>query len=335
MKHFLSINDISDIKSAISTCQAIKKNPYLGQGIAKGKTLGLIFLNPSLRTKISTIKAAQNLGFNVLPIDVSDAWALEYNEGAIMDQDKAEHIKEAAAVIGRYCDIIAIRAFAKLKDKEEDEKEQIFQSFVQYAGKPVVNLESALRHPLQTLADILTIESYREKLEANKKPKVVLSWAPHVKTLPHAVANSFVEGIQKMDYEFVITHPEGYELDDSFTKGVKVEYDQEKAFFDADFIYVKNWSSVKEYGKVINQDKNWMIDHKKLLHTNQAKVMHCLPVRRNLVIADEVLDSEHSVVIEQAENRLYSAQYVLAELLHSNNEKLVKNDYKEAIYDEC
>ncbi|WP_440993502.1 acetylornithine carbamoyltransferase [Cysteiniphilum litorale] len=317
MQQYLSIKDIDNIQEAIQSCIEIKQNPHANDKLGAHKTLGIIFLNPSLRTKISTIKAAQNIGLNVLPIDVNNGWALEFNEGVVMNTDKPEHIKEAAQVIASYCDIVAIRSFAKLNDKEQDYQEQIFSAFKKYTDCPIVNLESALRHPLQSLADILTIEEHKKSDYPKKprKPKVVLSWAPHVNPLPHAVANSFAEGMQLMGYEFVVTHPEGYELDSEFIGDAKVVYDQDEAFKDADFIYVKNWSSTKEYGKVINTDAKWMITQEKLKNAPNAKVMHCLPVRRNLVIADEVLDSECSIVIEQAENRLYAAQYVLSELV--------------------
>lgn len=314
MQQYLSIKDIDNIQEAIQSCIEIKKSPHERSSLGKNKTLGIIFLNPSLRTKISTVKAAQNIGLNVLPIDVNNGWALEFEEGVVMDGDKPEHIKEAAQVIASYCDMVAIRSFAKLQDREKDYQEQIFNAFKKYTDCPIVNLESALRHPLQSLADILTIEEYRKRKKINR-PKVVLSWAPHVNPLPHAVANSFAEAMQLMDYDFVITHPEGYELDVEFTGGAQICYDQDEALKDADFIYVKNWSSTKEYGKVTNKDQNWMISEAKLNHAKNAKVMHCLPVRRNVVIADDVLDSPRSIVIEQAENRLYAAQYVLSEMV--------------------
>ncbi|WP_440682652.1 acetylornithine carbamoyltransferase [Cysteiniphilum halobium] len=316
MQQYLSIKDIDNIQEAIQSCIEIKQNPYANGELGAHKTLGIIFLNPSLRTKISTIKAAQNIGLNVLPIDVNNGWALEFNEGVVMNTDKPEHIKEAAQVIARYCDIVAIRSFAKLIDKEADYQEQIFNAFKQYTNCPIVNLESALRHPLQSLADILTIEEHKTSVYL-KRPKVVLSWAPHVNPLPHAVANSFAESMQFMDYTFVVTHPEGYELDRQFIGDAKVIYDQDEAFKDADFIYVKNWSSTKAYGKVINTDAKWMITQEKLKNAPNAKVMHCLPVRRNLVIADDVLDSKRSIVIAQAENRLYAAQYILSKLVNT------------------
>ena len=317
MHNFLSINDIDDIQKAIYECQRIKQKPYEQKNLGLNKRLGLLFMNPSLRTKLSTVSAAQNLGMDILPIDVNQGgWALEFADGAVMNKDKVEHIKEAVQVISRYSDMIAIRSFAKLRSYEEDAKELLFDCFTRYANKPVINLESALRHPLQTLADILTIEEHKHIVSKNKvKPKVVMTWAPHVKALPHAVPNSFVEGMKKMDYEFVITHPKGYELDPNITENVAIEYDQQKALKDADFIYVKNWSSFTDYGQITNKDIQWTLTQEKLINSPEAKVMHCLPVRRNLVIADNVLDSESSIVIEQAENRLYTAQYVLSELL--------------------
>ncbi|WP_119328991.1 Rossmann-fold NAD(P)-binding domain-containing protein [Cysteiniphilum halobium] len=323
MQQYLSIKDIDNIQEAIQSCIEIKQNPYANGELGAHKTLGIIFLNPSLRTKISTIKAAQNIGLNVLPIDVNNGWALEFNEGVVMNTDKPEHIKEAAQVIARYCDIVAIRSFAKLIDKEADYQEQIFNAFKKYTNCPIVNLESALRHPLQSLADILTIEEHKTSVYL-KRPKVVLSWAPHVNPLPHAVANSFAESMQLMDYTFVVTHPEGYELDRQFIGDAKVIYDQDEAFKDADFIYVKNWSSTKAYGKVINTDAKWMITQKKLKNAPNAKVMHCLPVRRNLVIADDVLDSKRSIVIAQAENRLYAAQYILSKLVNTLKQQKLK-----------
>ncbi|MFZ9035812.1 MAG: acetylornithine carbamoyltransferase [Francisellaceae bacterium] len=318
MKQYLSINDVGDLDEAIIACRKIKKNPHKWSDLGKNKTLGMLFFNPSLRTRISTLKAAQNLGLNVLPIDFKDgAWSLEFEQGVKMNDDKAEHIKEAAAVIGQYCDFIAIRAFAGLKDADEDKREPIFSAFSRFTQKPLINLESARQHPLQTLADILTIEEYKSV----KKPKVVLSWAPHPHALPHAVANSFVEGMRKCDYEFIITHPPGYELDETITAEIPICYDQNQALRDADFVYVKNWSSVKSYGQVLNQDESWMLTNEKLKLTNQAKVLHCLPVRRNVVIADDVLDGAQSIVIPQAENRLYAIQYVLMRLLGANIDK--------------
>lgn len=314
MKHYMSIKDIKNIQQAVVECQKIKLDCSGQREIGKQKTLGLIFMNPSLRTKISTTQAAYNLGMDIIPIDFNTgAWGLEFQDGIVMDGSSTEHVREAAAVIGEYCDVIAIRSFAKLEDKEADAKEEIFEAFKKYSGKPVINLESATKHPLQMLTDLLTIE----ELKTKAKPKVVLTWAPHEKALPHAVANSFIEGIKGMDYDFIITHPEGYELDSSIVGDIPVIHDQDKAIKDADFVYVKNWSSFSDYGKVLNRDKNWTVTADKMKQAPKAKVMHCLPVRRNLVLSDDVLESSQSVVIQQAKNRLYAAQYILKTILES------------------
>jgi len=271
----------------------------------------------SLRTRLSTQKAAQNLGMNAMVMNFDkEGWALEFEDGTRMDQGKSEHIKEAAQVISQFCDIIAIRAFAALEDKEKDKAEVVLNGFKKYAKVPIVNMESSVGHPLQALADAITLEEQRAKLDG-KKPKVVLSWAPHPKALPHAVANSFVEMMQKQDAEFVITHPEGYDLDPDIVAGCTVEYDQKEAFKNADFIYTKNWSSYDTYGQVLSQDKSWTIDQAKMDLTDNGKFMHCLPVRRNVVVSDEVLDGGNSLVIEQANNRTYAAQTVLKRILES------------------
>jgi N-succinyl-L-ornithine transcarbamylase len=274
----------------------------------------LLFFNNSLRTRLSTQKAAQNLGLNTVVMNFgSEGWKLEYEDGVIMNEDKSEHVKEAAKVISQYCDIVAIRAFASLTDKEKDLSEIVLNSFKKYAGIPVVNMESAVGHPLQALADAITMEENKTV----HKPKVVLSWAPHPKALPHAVANSFIEMMQLQHADFVITHPEGYELNPEITKNSTIEYNQEKAFENADFVYVKNWSSFKDYGKVMSKDENWMVTADKMKLTKNGKFMHCLPVRRNVIVADEVIDSENSIVIEQANNRTYSAQIVLKKILEN------------------
>ncbi len=312
-KKFLSVNDVPNAQALVSAALAIKQNPFSDSMLGRTKTLGLIFLNPSLRTRMSTQKAAQNLGMSVITLDAQNAWKLEFDEQIIMDGDKAEHIKEAAAVISQYCDIIGIRSFPSLTDKTSDYADEVIQSFVQYASVPVVSLESAIRHPCQSLADMMTIREFQKK----KHPKIVLSWAPHPKALPQAVANSFAEWSLAMGHDLTITHPPGYELSEEFTQGAQIEYDQQKAFVDADFIYVKNWSSFLDYGKILNTDSTWMINTKKIALTNQAKLMHCLPVRRNVVISSEVLDSPSSVVIQQAANREYAAQAVLRSLLLS------------------
>ncbi len=310
--NYLSINNIDNLSEWVNEAIEIKNNPLKYQDIGKNKTIGLLFFNNSLRTRLSTQKAAMNLGMEPIVMNFgSEGWALEFEDGTVMDQGKSEHVKEAAQVISQFCDVIAIRAFASLTDKEEDLAEEVLTAFAKYATVPVVNMESSVGHPLQALADAITLEENKTV----HKPKVVLSWAPHPKALPHAVANSFIEMMQKQDVEFVITHPKGYELNPEVVKKSKVEYDQEKAFANADFIYTKNWSSFKDYGKVISQDKNWMITADKMEKTNNAKFMHCLPVRRNVVVADEVLDSENSIVIEQANNRTYAAQIVLKKIL--------------------
>ena len=285
--------------------------------VGSGKTLGMLFFNPSLRTRLSTEKAAKMLGMEVMVMNVDkDGWALEFEDGVVMNSDKAEHIKEAAAVLSQYCNIIAVRAFPGLIDREKDESEQVLNSFKKYASVPVINLESATGHPLQALADAITIQEFNHK----KKPKIVLSWAPHPKALPQSVANSFTEMMQRLEVDFVITHPEGYDLNPTIRKDVKIEHDQEKAFKDADFVYVKNWSSYEKYGEVLNVEKNWTVDQAKLKNTNNAKVMHCLPVRRNVVIADDVLDSENSIVIQQAYNRTFAAKTVLKRILECRDE---------------
>ncbi len=314
MRNFTSIADVQDLNALINAARSCKTpDPqYKQQG--EGKTLGLIFMNPSLRTRLSTQKAGINLGMDVMVMNFSgEGWALETKEGVIMDGNKAEHIIEAAAVIGEYCAIIGLRSFPGLIDRKADYSEELLSNLIKYAGVPVISLESATRHPLQSLADMLTIEEFK----VVDKPKVVMSWAPHPKALPQSVPNSFVEWASKMDYELVVTHPEGYELSDSFMEGVEVEYDQDKALKGADFVYVKNWSSYREYGKVLNTDKEWMITAEKISNTREAKVMHCLPVRRNVVIADDILDGPQSIVIEEAGNRVYSAQAVIQEILKS------------------
>ncbi|NLP57385.1 N-acetylornithine carbamoyltransferase [Lutibacter sp. B1] len=315
MKHYLSINNLDSLQKTIEEAIKLKKSPLQFKFLGEGKTICLLFFNNSLRTRLSTQKAAQNLGMNVIVMNFgSEGWALEFEDGTVMNQEKSEHVKEAAQVISQYCDIVAIRAFASLTDKEKDEAEIVLHNFKKYATIPVVNMESAIGHPLQALADAITIEEYKTK----EKPKVVLSWAPHPKALPHAVANSFIEMMQLQDADFVITHPKDYELNPEITKNSKIEYNQDKAFENADFIYVKNWSSYKEYGKVVNTDASWMITEEKMKKTNNAKFMHCLPVRRNVIVEDAVLDSNNSIVIEEANNRTYSAQIILKKILENN-----------------
>jgi len=312
--NYLTVNDIDNLPEWVEEARSIKQDPLKHKALGKYKTIGLLFFNPSLRTRLSTQKAAQNLGMNTMVMNFDkEGWALEFEDGTIMNQGKSEHIKEAAQVISQFCDIIAIRAFASLEDKSKDQDEMVLNGFKKYATVPVVNMESSVGHPLQALADAITLAEHVNKKKA--KPKIVLSWAPHPKALPHAVANSFVQMMQKQDAEFVITHPEGYELDAEITRESPIEYDQKKAFKNADFIYTKNWSAFKDYGKVINKDPSWMIDPEKMALTNNAKFMHCLPVRRNVVVDDAVLDSSNSLVIEQANNRTFAAQIVLKKIL--------------------
>lgn len=312
MKHFLSINDVTDLNQLITSGIAAKRNPFTDIELGKNKTIGLLFFNSSLRTRISTQKAAQNLGLNVITMNVGqDGWGLEMEEGVIMNGDKAEHVKEAAAVIGSYCDIIGIRSFAGLQDRDKDYAEIVFQQFKKYAEVPIINLESATRHPLQSLADCITIEEFKIK----QRPKVVLTWLPHFKALPQAVANSFCEWMNPMDVELVITHPEGYDLAPEFVGKGQVIYDQDKALEGADFVYGKNWSSYQHYGQVLTSDPSWMITEAKMSLTDNGKFMHCLPLRRNMKVADEVLDGPRSLIIEQAANREWSAQAALREVL--------------------
>lgn len=321
MKNFLSIHDIPDLEMGIKEALYMKEFPHAFAKAGKRKTLGLIFFNSSLRTRLSTEKAARNLGIKVMTLNVnSDSWQLEFKDGTIMDGTKAEHIKEAAQVLSQYCDILAVRAFAGLRDKVEDELESVLTAFHTYASVPIINLESSTGHPLQGFTDAITVYELTAKCRAQKrKPNVVLTWAPHPKALPHAVANSFVQTMQRMDLNFSITNPEGYDLDPEIRQETTINYNQKDAFAKADIIYVKNWSSYAHYGEVISQDTNWMITPDKLKYTNNAKVMHCLPVRRNVVIADEVLDSAASAVIQQAGNRTWAAQWVL--------KKIVENGY--------
>jgi len=316
MTNFLSLADVTDLDALIQSGRDAKANPFADQLLGKNKTIGLIFFNSSLRTRLSTQKAAQNLGLNVMIMNVGqDSWGLEMEEGVLMNGDKAEHVREAAAVIGRYCDIIGIRAFAELKDRDSDYREQVMQQFARYARVPIVNLESATRHPLQSLADCITIE----EAKTVARPKVVLTWLPHFKPLPQAVANSFSEWMNARaasgHVEFIITHPQGYELAPEFAGNARVIYDRDEAFAGADFIYGKNWSSYTNYGQVLTQDPSWAVTMDDMVRTNAGKFMHCLPVRRNLKVADAVLDGPQSLVIEQAANREWSAQAVLKEIL--------------------
>ncbi len=311
MKHYLSINDLGNLQKAVIEAIALKKDPFSFEALGKRKTICLLFFNNSLRTRLSTQKAATNLGLNVMVMNFgAEGWRLEYEDGAIMDGGKSEHIREAAQVVSQYADIVAIRAFAGLIDKKKDEAEIVLNGFIQHASIPIVNMESSIAHPLQALADAITLE---EKKTVDK-PKVVLSWAPHPKALPHAVANSFINMMQLQDVEFVITNPAGYDLNPEITKGCQIVHDQEKALENANFVYVKNWSSYKDYGRVLLQNPNWMMTKDKL---GDAKFMHCLPVRRNVVVEDAVLDSDQSLVIEQANNRTWAAQLVLKRILNN------------------
>jgi N-succinyl-L-ornithine transcarbamylase len=312
--NYLSVSDIDFLPQWVEEARALKKTPLKFEHLGKNKTICLLFFNPSLRTRLSTQKAAQNLGMNTVVMNFDkEGWAIEFEDGVIMDQGKSEHIKEAARVISQFCDIIAIRAFASLEDKAKDQREMVLNGFKKHATVPILNMESSVGHPLQGLADAITLAEHKKSTDG--KPKVVLTWAPHPKALPHAVANSFVQMMQKQDAEFVITHPKGYELDKEITGDCIIEYDQKKAFKDADFIYAKNWSAFNDYGRVLHKDPSWMVTSQKMALTNHAKFMHCLPVRRNVVVEDEVIDSQNSLVIEQANNRTFAAQLVLKKIL--------------------
>ncbi len=313
MKQFISVKDVPDVAALVQEAIELKKQPYAFSHLGKHKTLGLIFMNPSLRTRLSTQKAAANLGMEVMVMNFDkDGWTLEMNEGAVMNGTTVEHIKDAAAVMGLYCDIIGIRSFPSLKNREDDYNEVLLHKFIKYCGVPVVSLESATLHPLQSFADLITI---KENWQLERKPKVVLTWAPHIKPLPQAVANSFAQWMGKTDVDFVITHPEGFELNTSFTSNAFITLNQEEALQAADFVYVKNWSGYHDYGKTITEAENWMLTEKHLQHSNQAKIMHCLPVRRNVELSDELIDGPNSLVLQQAHNRLFAAQTVLKQLL--------------------
>jgi N-succinyl-L-ornithine transcarbamylase len=314
VKKFVSIHDVTNLDALVSQALKYKVDPLADKSLGVGKRLGLLFLNPSMRTRISTQVAAQNLGMETVVFNVGqEGWALEFGEGVVMNGTRVEHVKDAAPVLGLYFDILGIRTFPSLKNKEEDYSEQFIQQFIRFSNIPVISLESATLHPLQSLTDIITItESFREK----RKPKVVLTWAPHVKALPQCVANSFAQWVNGWGKaEFVVTHPKGYELDEQFTQQAKITYSQADALKDADFVYVKNWSQYREYGQVSSQDPDWMLTENKLKLTNQAKVMHCLPVRRNVELSDEILDGTNSLVTRQAGNRVWAAQAVLSEIL--------------------
>ncbi|MDD4776867.1 MAG: N-acetylornithine carbamoyltransferase [Fermentimonas sp.] len=314
MRNFTSVHDIGDMNLALQNAKFVKEHPYADQELGKNKTLLLIFFNSSLRTRLSTQKAGLNLGMNVIVLDINQgAWKLETERGVIMDGDKPEHILEAIPVMGSYCDIIGVRSFAQFANKADDYNEVILNQFIQYSGRPVFSMEAATRHPLQSFADLITIEEYKK----TERPKVVLTWAPHPKALPQAVPNSFAEWMNAADYEFVITHPEGYELDEKFVGNAVVEYDKEKAYRGADFIYAKNWAAYQDpnYGKILSTDRSWTVDSDKMALTNNAYFMHCLPVRRNMIVSDEVIEGPQSIVIPEAANRVVSAQVILKEIL--------------------
>ncbi|MDR2910879.1 MAG: N-acetylornithine carbamoyltransferase [Bacteroidales bacterium] len=312
MRNFISVKDIPNLRQALDVAFSVKQTPFGYQHLGHNKTMVLVFFNSSLRTRLSTQKAAMNLGMNTMVMNVNeDGWKLESELGVIMDGDKPEHLKEAIPVIGSYCDIIGVRSFAKFQDRETDYSEKILNQFIKYAGVPIVSMEASTRHPLQSFADLLTIEEYKTQ----KKPKVVLTWAPHPFVLPQAVPNSFVEWMREANYDLVVTHPKGYELAPEFMGDVKVEYNQKKAFEGADFIYAKNWSSYTNYGQILSKDFSWTVDGEKMALTNNAKFMHCLPVRRNVIVTDSVIDGENSIVIPQAANRLVAAQAVLKMIL--------------------
>jgi len=316
MKKFTCVADIGDLKAALAEAAEIKKDRFAFTELGRKKTPLMIFFNPSPRTRLSTQKAAMNLGMNVMVLDVNQgAWKLETERGVIMDGDKAEHLLEAIPVMGSYCDIIGVRSFAGLKDKKEDYEERVIEQFIKYSGRPVFSMEAATRHQLQSFADLITIEEFKTK----PRPKVVMTWAPHPRALPQAVPNSFAEWMNATDYEFVITHPHGYELDPAFTGNARIEYDQRKALEGADFVYAKNWSAYADpnYGKVLSTDRDWTVDAEKMALTNNAYFMHCLPVRRNMIVTDDVIESDRSIVIPEAANREISAQTVIKRLLES------------------
>ena len=326
MKQFISVHDVRKIDTLVLSALAYKSNPFSDKALGANKRIGCLFLNPSMRTRLSTQLAAQNLGMECIVFNVGqEGWALEFEDEAIMSGNTVEHVRDAAPILGKYFDILAIRTFPSLKNREDDYSELYIKQFIKYAGIPVVSLESATLHPLQSLTDIITIteeinksdpDSYRD---VNRKPKIVLTWAPHVKPLPQCVANSFAQWINAWGKaDFVITHPEDYELSEEFTTGATITHNQEEALKDADFVYVKNWSTYNDYGKIYTNDPKWQLKKKRWAVTNNAKVMHCLPVRRNVELSDEILDGEMSIVTQQAGNRVWAAQAVLAEILRRN-----------------
>ena len=317
MKQFISVKDAGNVNQLVQEALAYKQSPWKDAGLGKNKRLGMLFLNPSMRTRLSTQVAASQLGLDTIVFNMDkEGWKLEFNESAIMDGDTVEHIKDAAPILGQYFDILALRSFPAFQNREEDYQEEIINQFIKYSGIPVVSLESATRHPLQSLTDILTMTESMTARNMKRRPKVVLSWAPHVKALPQCVANSFAEWVNAWgEAEFVVAHPRGYELDEQFTQGAEIIHQSAEALKDADFVYVKNWSSYQDYGKILSNDPSWMITLDKLAATNDAKVMHCLPVRRNVELSGEVLDSPSSLVNQEAGNRVWAAQAVLARIL--------------------
>ena len=320
MKQFTSVKDVTNVSALVEEALEIQQNPFAYKALGQNKTIGLLFLNPSLRTRLSTQKAALNLGMNVMVMNMDkEGWALEFNDGAVMNGTTVEHIKDAAAVMGLYCDIIGIRCFPSLKNREEDYSENLLHKFIKYCKVPVISLESATLHPLQSLADLITItENKQPHNKLGYRPKVVLTWAPHIKPLPQAVSNSFAEWmLGSGDVELVITQPEGFELSEVFTKGAQIIYSQEEALKSADFVYVKNWSSYNDYGKLKEDGASWLLNDKKMALTNNGKIMHCLPVRRNVEVPDSLLDRPNSLILEQANNRVFAAQAVLKAILES------------------
>ena len=316
MKVFQHVSDIGDLRAAVAEALEVKRNRFAYKSLGENKTLLMVFFNSSLRTRLSTQKAAMNLGMNVIVLDVNQgAWKLETERGVVMDGDKSEHLLEAIPVMGSYCDVIGVRSFAQFQNKRDDYEERIFNQFVKYSGRPVFAMETATVHPLQAFADLITIEEFKEV----KRPKVVLTWAPHPKALPQAVPNSFAEWMCATDYDFVIAHPEGYELDEQFTHGATITHNQDDALRDADFVYAKNWSCYRDpnYGKIMSKDMNWTITAEKMALTRNGRFMHCLPVRRNMIVSDEVIESERSIVIPEAANREISCQVVLKRILEN------------------
>lgn len=316
MKFYTNVKDLGNLKQAVKEALEIKKNPFAYKHLGENKTALLVFFNSSLRTRLSTQKAAMNLGMNTMVLDINQgAWKLETERGVVMDGDKSEHLLEAIPVMANYCDIIGVRVFATFESKANDYNEQVLNQFIQHAGKPVFSMEAATGHPLQGFADLITIEEYKK----TARPKVVLTWAPHPRALPQAVPNSFADFMNEADVEFVITHPKGYELDEKFVRGAKVEYDQDKALSGADFVYAKNWAAYQDpnYGKILSKDMSWTITTEKMRLTNNAYFMHCLPVRRNMIVSDDVIESPQSLVIQEAANREYSAQTVIKRMLEA------------------